>query len=161
MSVKSALADTLRSFCRRYCKAITKSRYYEVLPFKTACELSGIAESEIVDIVLTTIGEATEIVGAKRLFTLVGLLTLKLSSSEALEALSFGLDLFEGILKESDGDGPWSLALAPPAEANAAIAGYIWAGLAAPKASLRWESAHAVRALCTLNQQDVLGRPPG
>ena len=156
LAVKSALANTVKSFCRRYCMAITKRRYYEALPFKTACELSGITEGEIVDIVLSAIGEATEVVGAGRLFTLVGLLALKLSRAEALEVLSFGLDLFESILEESDGDGTWSVILAPPAETNAAIAGYIWAGLAAPKASLRWEAAHAVRGLCTLDRKDVL-----
>src|SRR5207237_9046148 len=139
LAVKSALANTVKSFCRRYCMAITKCRYYEALPFKAACELSGITEGEIVDVVLSAIGEATEVGGAGRLFTLVGLLALKLSHAEALEALSFGLDLFEGILEESYGDGPWSGFLAPPAETNTAIAGYIWAGLAAPKASLRWE----------------------
>jgi hypothetical protein len=158
LAVKAALANTVKSFCRRYCLAITKHRYYEVLPFKTACELSGITEDEIVDIVLAAIGEATAVVGAGRLFTLVGLLAVKLSRAEAHEALSFGLDLFESLLKESDGDGPWSAMLAPPVETNAAMAGYIWAGLAAPQASLRWEAAHVVRGLCTLERNEVLAQ---
>jgi len=156
LSVQSALSDTLKSFCRRYCMAITKSRYYEVLPLKTACDLSSMTEGEIIDVVLSTIGESTELAGAGRLFTLVGLLALKLSQTEALEALSFGLDLFEGILKDSDGDGPWSGILAPPVDTDAAVAGYIWAGLAAPKAALRWEAAHAVRGLCALDRKKVL-----
>lgn len=156
LAVKPALVDTLKSFCRRYCMEITKNRYYEILPFKKASDLSGISEGEIVDVILSAIGEVTELAGARRLFTLVGLLALRLSDTEALEALSFGLDLFEGMLKESDGDGHWSEILAPPAYTDAAIAGYIWAGLAAPQAILRWEAAHAVRGLSTLDRKDVL-----
>jgi len=156
LAVKQAMAQALKVFCRRFCMEIAKSRYYEVLPFKTACELSGIPEGELVDMVLTAIGEATEVAGANRLFTLVGLLAPKLTENEALEALSFGLDLFDPILEDTDGDGPWSSRLEPPSEIEGAVAGYIWSCLAAPRASLRWEAAHVVRALCTLGHKKVL-----
>ena len=156
LAVKPALAQTLKVFCRRFCMAITKSRYYEVLPFKTACELSGIPEGDVVDVVLTAIGEATEVAGAGRLFTLVGLITQKLTKTEALEALSFGLDLFDPVLEDADGDGPWSSKLEPPDEIEGSVAGYIWGCLAAPRAGLRWEAAHVVRALCMLGHEKVL-----
>jgi hypothetical protein len=156
LSVQCGLADLLRSFCRRYCMDITRSRYYQILPFKTASELSGIAESEIAEVVVSAIGEATQVVGAARLFTLVGLLALILSHDEALDSLCFGLGLFDGILEDSDGDGPWSDALAPAPDVNAAIAGYVWAGLASPRGSMRWGAAHVVRGLCTLGQTSVV-----
>jgi len=156
MSIKSALTDAIRRIFRKYCMEITKSRYYQRLPLQTASELSGISELELIDIVLAAIGETTEIVGSGRLFTLVGLLASKLSHDEALEALNFGLGLFDDILDESDGDGPWTAALKPPPDISAAVAGYIWAALAAPKASLRWEAAHVVRGLCTLDSQAIL-----
>jgi hypothetical protein len=124
--VKSALAALLKNYCRRFCMGITKNRYYEVLPYKLACELSGVPESELFDVVLTAIGDAPELVGAERLFTLVGILASQLSEDEALEALAFGLDLFESSLDDSDGDGPWSLALLPPANINFSLAGYVW-----------------------------------
>lgn len=157
LSVKSALAQTLKIFCRRFCMAITKSRYYEMLPLKTACDLSGISEGDVTDVVLTAIGEAADIAGASRLFTLVGLLTPKLTKNEALEALSFGVDLFDTALEDTDSDGPWSPKLQPPVDIEGALAGYIWGCLAAPKASLRWEAAHVVRALFTLGHEKVLG----
>lgn len=156
LAIKPALAQTLKAFCRRFCMEITKSRYYEILPLKTACDLAGIPEGDVVDVVLAAIGEATEVAGASRLFTLVGLLALKLTENEALEALSFGLDLFDPILEDTDGDGPWSPKLEPPAEIEGSVAGYIWGCLAAPRASLRWEAAHVVRAICTLGQEKVL-----
>lgn len=156
LAVKSALAQTLKAFCRRFYMAIMKSRYYEIFPLKTACDLAGIPEGDVVDVVLAAIGEATEVAGTGRLFTLVGLLAPKLTENEALEALSFGLDLFDPVLEDTDGDGPWSPKLEPPAEIEGSVAGYIWGCLAAPRASLRWEAIHVVRALCTLGHEKVL-----
>ena len=121
-----------------------------------ASELSGISEAELIRDVVAAIGERTEIFSAGRLFTLVGLLASHLSHDEALDALNFGLDLFDDALDENDGDGPWTVALEPPSDINTAIAGYIWATLSAPQAGLRWEAAHVVRGLCVLNRQDVL-----
>lgn len=156
LAVKSALASALRTFSRRYCLEITRGRYYEVLPLKTACELAGVPESDVVDVVLSGIGEVTEIVGVGRLFTLVGLLAGKLSRSQSLEALGYGLQLFDIVLKDNDGDGPWSNKLLPPADLDSAIAGYIFGGLAAPSRTIRWEAAHAARAVCLIEHQAML-----
>jgi hypothetical protein len=156
LSAKSALADTLKSFCRRFCGEITKDRYYDVFPFKAACELSGVDESDFVEVVLSALGQGSELFGARRLFTLVGLLATKLSSVESADALSFALGLFEGILEDADGDGSWSASLKPPPTVEHAVAGYIWAALASPKASVRWEAAHVVRGLCTLHREAAL-----
>ena len=159
-SVKSSLADTTRILCRRYCMEISKVRYWQKgywpVPIQLAAELSGISEAELIRDVIAAIGESTEIASAGRLFTLVGLLTSHLSHDEALDALNFGLDLFNDALDENDGDGPWATALAPPSDLNTAIAGYIWAALSAPQGDLRWEAAHVVRGLCVLNRKSVL-----
>lgn len=156
LAVKAALATALRTFCRRYCLDVTRSRYYEVLPLKTACELAGVPESDIIDVVLSGIGEVTEIVGVGRLFTLVGLLSGRLKRAEALDALGYGLQLFDAVLKDTDGDGAWSPALAPPSDIDSAIAGYVFGGLASPRARIRWEAAHAVHAVCQFRQQRTL-----
>src|SRR5205807_1686642 len=113
---------------------------------------------DVADQVLSALGQGTEALYAERLFTLVGLVALKLSPNEALEALNYGLDLFDDVLKEEDGDGLWSASLAPPSDVEGAVAGYVWAGLAAPKASVRWEAAHVVRGLCTLRCAKELAR---
>lgn len=157
MAIKSALADTTKKVLSRYCMEITKNRYYQQLPLQTASEISGISELDLIDVVLTSIGEANQIVGSGRLFTLVGLLVGKLSHNEALDALNYSLDLFDSVLEVNDGDGAWAPSLEPPTDINAALAGYIWAALAAPEANLRWEAAHVVRGLCKLGGQSVLG----
>ena len=156
LSVKPAIAGTLKAFCRRFCMEISKSRYYEVLPFKTACELSGISENAMIHVVLTAIGEASEIAGTSRLFTLAGLLVSELTENEALEALSFALEQLDPILEDSDGDGPWSTHLEPATEIDGSVAGYVWGCLASPQASLRWEAAHVVRALFAFRCDKVL-----
>lgn len=157
MAVKSTLIEAIKRTLSRYCMEITKNRYYQQLPLQTASDISGIPEQDLIDVVLDSIGEHNEIVGSGRLFTLVGLLVTKLSHDEALEALKFGLGLFESVLDENDGDGPWTATLKPPMDIDAALAGYIWAMLSAPESRLRWEAAHVVRGLCTLGGQEVLG----
>ena len=162
LAVKSSIADTIKKLCVRYCMRIAKDRYwqrgYHPLPLQLASVLSGISETDLIEFVVSAIGERAEILGANRLFSLVGLLATQISPDEALEALHFGLSLFDYALDENDGDGPWTAALEPPPDINEAVAGYIWAALAAPQASLRWEAAHVVRGLCSLGRQAVLDR---
>lgn len=156
LSVREAFAKTLKVFCRRYCMEIVRSRYYEIFPLKNACELLGVSEDEVIDEVLAAIGDTAEVADTNRLFTIVGLIAPKLTKSEAMEALSFGLELFDPLLKETDGDGPWLPKFEPPAEIEGSVAGYIWGSLASPRLSLRWEAAHVVRAICTLNNKITL-----
>lgn len=157
LAVKSALATALRTLCRRYCMDITRSRYHEVLPLKMASALAEVPEGDVIDVVLSGIGEVTEVVGVGRLFTLVGLLSVKLTRAESLDALGYGLQLLDVVLKETDGDGPWSSNLAPPPAIDAAIAGYVFGGLASPTTTIRWEAAHSVLAVCRLQHRDILG----
>jgi NACHT domain len=156
LAVKTAIKHLLTTYCRRFCMSITKSRYYQVLPLKAASELSGQSEVDLHQIIVDAISEGTEIVGAGRLFTLVGLLAPMLTRGEAYKSLSFGLSLFDEVLVARDGDGPWTSGLIPPPEIEASVAGYVWSRLGDPRASVRWEAAHSVRALCTLERVQVL-----
>ncbi len=155
-SVKHAMAGTLKSYCRRYCMKIERNRHYEVMPFDLASQLTGLADTDIIDVVLDAIGESPDLADARRLFSVVGLLTSSMAHDEALEALKFGLRLFDSILEEKDGDGSWSKSLLPPESMEESIAGYVYAGLAAPTAAVRWEAAHVVRGLCALGRREVL-----
>jgi hypothetical protein len=155
-AVRNALANTLKAFCLRYCMKITKSRYDEIFSLKYACELARITEDEVMDVVLAGIGSATDIVGAGRLFTIVSLISSKLRNDDAIHVLTFGLSQFDGMLEEKDGDGAWSPELAPQDSVADAVAGYVWAALAAPEGRLRWEAAHVVRALGALRATKVM-----
>lgn len=56
----------------------------------------------------------------------------------------------------TDGDGHWRPELRPPSTFEECVAGYIWAALGSPEASVRWEAAHVVRHLCTFGKKEVL-----
>ena len=118
--------------------------------------LAGISEADIAGVILDAIGEISNLSDSNRLFSLIGLLAIKLSNDEALEALKFGLDLFTPVLEDKDGDGPWSSKLLPPTDIKASLAGYIWASMAAPESVLRWEGSHTVLGLVALGRHDVL-----
>ena len=154
-AISHAIASALKVICRRYCMDVRKNRYFEVIPFELACSLADISQAEIIDVVLAATGEMSDSIETGQLFSLVGLLAIKLSHDEALEALTYGLDLFNSALEEKDGDGPWNDAFSPPSDSREAIAGYIWSALAAPEAVLRWEAAHVVLELCRFGRQDV------
>ncbi|WP_331280426.1 AVAST type 3 anti-phage nuclease/ATPase Avs3a [Alcanivorax nanhaiticus] len=154
-AISHAIASALKVICRRYCMDVRKNRYYEVMPFEVACSLADVSQSEIIDVVLAATGEIPDLIETGQLFSLVGLLAIKLSSDEAVSALAYGLDLFSTALEENDGDGPWSDAFSPPVDPREAIAGYIWSALAAPEAVLRWEAAHVVLELFRLGREDV------
>lgn len=156
MAIKRALAEAIQQILRRHCLKITINRRYQMLPLKTASELSGLPETELIGTVLVAIGQQSDTLETGRLFTLVGLLASKLSHDEALEVLNFGLGLFEDVLDEEDGDGAWSAFLAPPPDMDEAVAGYLWAALGAPEADLRWQAAHMVRGLCALGRRETV-----
>jgi hypothetical protein len=66
------------------------------------------------------------------------------------------MSLFEATLTEKDGDGPWSANLEPPANMDESIAGYIYASLADPRASMRWQAAHVVVELSAVGKVAIL-----
>ncbi len=155
-AISHALDKALKGLCRRYYMDVRRYLNYEVFPFKTVSLLAGIDEVDIIDVVLDATGESADLIVTERLFSLIGLLAMKLSPDEALDALRYGLDLFDSAVEDRDGDGPWSEVFLPPDDIRKAIAGYIWSALASPEATLRWEAAHAVFELCRLNRQDIL-----
>lgn len=155
-AISRALAESITVFCRSNCLELKKDRYFELIPFDLIARLSGLSEAEIAESVLTAIGEIPDFIESSRLFSLIGLIVTKLSPDTALESLAFGLRLFDSVLEEKDGDGAWTPSLAPPADIRGSVAGYIWSGLAAPEAVLRWDATHAVLEVCRLGRSEVL-----
>ncbi|HBX7613407.1 TPA: NACHT domain-containing protein [Klebsiella pneumoniae] len=156
LSIRTVLAGLIKEYCQRFCMRIRKSRVYEIFPFSLASSLSGMSEKEIFGIALEAIAESPEPANSDRLFSLPGLLVSKLKSNEALNVLSYALDLFDEVLKDEDGDGPWNEKLSPPTHVEDSLAGYIWARLGSPEAEMRWQAAHAILALCRMNRTSVI-----
>ena len=74
---------------------VVKHRHWKFAPFDAAFKRTGVTEGGIVDVVLDAVGVSPDLADSDRLFSLVGLLASKFTADEALEALAFGLGLFE------------------------------------------------------------------
>ncbi|PJI42197.1 hypothetical protein [Ferrovibrio sp.] len=155
-ALTQALWNLVKTFVRRYCMQIVRNDEYETLPLSLVSSVCDVSENDVIQVALDAIGETHELATANRLFSLLSLLTTKLSENEALEALSFGLQEFTPMLEAKDGDGPWSRALNPPHDVTAALAGFVWASLAVPSLTLRWEGAHVVANIVKHNRTDLL-----
>lgn len=154
ISFRHALRDAVLVVCRREPHRIHRYGRERLLDTLVA---SGImTERDVTQATLVGYAERVDTLGAGALFHLVDALTANLTSDEAHEALCFGLDLFEGILRPEDGDGAWRAELSPQMPLISALAGYLWAGLASPVAGERWEYAHAVRAIVELGWGELL-----
>lgn len=156
LSAKRAVGELLKEFCRRHCGEVSASRYYQLVPWEIAEQVSGLTRADLMREAVHALGQSPIPGSADGLFRLAGLLANLLQPGDARAALSYGLELMESSLEEKDGDGPWREVLTPPPSVDVAAAGYVWAALASPVAARRWEAAHVVRALAALDCVDVL-----
>lgn len=146
-------------------KIIVKNRPYDLVnhwwgireEVERCAKLSGMSKDEIFGILLKAMADYTEDVSAGAFFSLAGNIARNvLTPAQALDTLAFGLERLEPLLKESDGDGPWSDNLMVPADVPRAVAWFLYAMLASPEPERRWRAAHAVRRLCRFCQHDII-----
>lgn len=150
ISVKNALKNSVLSVCRREPEFIQRRGWGVFLPFEKLDNEGLVPDSEVVQAILEGFLLRLDKLDARGLFQLVDPLADCLSPEEANEALNFGFDLLEEVLRPEDGDGAWRPELEPPESLLSALAGYVWAGLGAPESSERWQCAHVVRSIVEL-----------
>lgn len=158
LSVKPALRSLIRRVVSIHCLELAPGTFYEIFPLEKASQLSGYSRAELCTIALEAIGGTHAVLDTQNLFRVVNLLAGASSATEAREALDYGLKLLEGAMRPTDGDGDWRPGLRPPSNFEESIAGYIWAALGSPEASVRWEAAHVVRYLCRFRKNEILRR---
>jgi hypothetical protein len=156
IAFRRAVRDAILTACRRNPARAQRHGWGQLIPFEAFFADGVVSERDVIQATLAGYTEQVDTLGAGDLFRLVDPLAASLTADEAREALTFGLDLLEDILRAEDGDGPWRADLAPPTGLIPALAGYLWAGLASPVAAERWEYAHAVRAVVELGWADLL-----
>lgn len=154
--IKQVLDAIVKDVCRRHCYDISKSRYYQVLPYQLIESLTGITEKDVYRYVVAALSDSPVMLGSGRLFTLAGLMASMLNDEEAASVLEYGIQLLEEDIKPTDGDGPWRSDLEPPTSPLASLAGYLWASLGSPMVEERWEAAHTVVLLCVLGADGLL-----
>ncbi|CAB9495803.1 hypothetical protein [Alteromonas macleodii] len=155
-SLKKALEYAVIKVCRKEPEMISRRGWRALLPFERLSDEGLVSDDDVVLATIEGFESQTKKLGASGFFKLIDPLAATLSPSEADEALNFGFDLLEELLKPEDGDGPWLDDLKPPISLISSLAGYIWSGLGSPVASERWEHAHAVRAAVELGWAEIL-----
>ena len=156
ISVRPALRSLIRGVVAAHCLELAPGTFYERLPLDLASHLSGCSRAELCALALDAIGKSHVVLDTQNLFRVVNLLSETMTSSECQVALGYGLELLDGAMRPTDGDGPLKPELRPDATLEANVAGYVWAALASPEASIRWEGAHVVRHLSCFGQVETL-----
>lgn len=149
-STMEALRSLVRELAARHCFRITVRTAYQLLPLDVVERACGLPRAQVIGAAVHAIADVADPLGAESLFNLVGLLSTRLDARDGASALDYELTRMEEAMSDADGDGPWHDAFAPGGDLSSAVASYVWAGLAAPEASYRWQGAHVVRALCRL-----------
>ncbi|ALT77853.1 hypothetical protein AT984_12330 [Paucibacter sp. KCTC 42545] len=156
ISVRPALRSLIGGVVATHCLDMAPGTFYERLPLDLASHLSGYSRPELCALALDAIGKSHVVLDTQNLFRVVNLLSETMTLSESQTALAYGLELLDSAMRPTDGDGPWKPALSPDATLEANVAGYVWAALASPEASIRWEAAHVVRNLSGFGQIQTL-----
>ena len=154
--IKNTLSALIKETCRRNFDKVEKFQYYDRRPFDFIYQNTDISKSQIYQWAIDAYSESPSVFDSGSLFSLIDLIAPALNSEQALDVLDYGLKMLEKDMNEDDGDGGWKPSLEPPPSAVASLAGYIWASLASPRTSERWEAAHVVCLLCLYEEKDIL-----
>ena len=156
VAVRRAVGRAVLDLPREAPLEFARSRWGLQRELPKVAVLSGSSSRKIFDTLAKSVADHVEGVDADGLLGLAEVAVELLDPPEALDTLAFTLDRLEPLLRETDGDGSWRSELASPDEPAAALAGLLYATLAAPQPGLRWRAAHAVRRLCRLGCWEVI-----
>lgn len=157
LTARQALASFVRRMAREHATSLGIDRHYQPLSYELVFKKTGVTRQDLLRAALGAIADTSLPTTSHGLFQLVAVLGQFLGPGEARSVLGYGLGLLEETLGCEQGDGPWNLRLAPTGGCRESIAGYIWAALGAVESGRRWQAAHAVRALCRLGREALLG----
>jgi hypothetical protein len=156
VSLRYALRDAVLMACRREPEHVRRRGWGTLIPFEKLEAEGLVSDVDVVRATLEGFTAQADTLDAGELFQLAGLLSACTSPAEANEALNFGLDLLEDVLRPEDGDGLWRPELQPTQSVSSSLAGYIWAGLGSPVVAERWQYAHVVRSVVELGWTELL-----
>ncbi|ACK78898.1 hypothetical protein RU820_06025 [Acidithiobacillus ferrooxidans] len=156
VAFRNAVRDAVLSACRREPERVHRRGWNSPIPFEKLHAEGITLDQDVVRATLEGFTRQVDTLDVSEMFHLVDPLAACLSPAEADEALNFGLDLLENVLRPEDGDGLWRPELHPPQSLISALAGYVWAGLGSPVVAERWQYAHVVRTVIELGWSELL-----
>ncbi|WP_367317363.1 hypothetical protein [Vibrio coralliilyticus] len=84
---------------------------------------------------------------AEFIFSVISVVSDKLSPTEARDALSYALDRVELHIDQDDADGSWDHWLEPSCSTPEAYASFIWSLISNPTSKICWEGVHIIYRL--------------
>jgi hypothetical protein len=154
ISVKQNWLKVLEIATRRFADHLTS--HGSLGYFLGHLEADGADFMALQKTVLTGLSGNSDIVSAEIFFGFVENATPFITPEEALDLLDFALGRFESHIDDDYADGAWSSCLIPPDEISVAFAGFIWSALGSPRSKMRWQAAHCVRRLASVNSQSEI-----
>lgn len=157
LMVKNAIADAARYLIKQRGMEVLTQGWPMGETLRRTAALAGVTQDNAFRDLVAGLADHVEEVSAEWLFQLASMLSREiLDTGKAKEALKYGLDRLDLIMRDEDGDGPWSEKLRPPADTNQAIAHFLYAALSDVDVRVRWRAIHAVRRLCSFRQADII-----
>lgn len=156
VALRKAMGGVALAVCRRFPEWARRRRWGSAFPYRQLISEGIVSDDQIVEATLEGFLVKVTTLTSEELFQMLEPLSYLLTNDEADDALHFGLSLHEMDLRSQDGDGPWNNDLKPRGSCEDALAGYLWAALGSPSTSVRWQTAHAVRATIELGWVSVL-----
>lgn len=157
LALEKALADAVREMVSERAHELVGRGWALDETISRCAALSGLTHRDVLGRLMQGLADHVEHSTASALFNLArSLASTALTPEQAKDALAFGLDRLEPVLKEDDGDGEWREALAPPTDIHRAVAAFLYTMLASPEADTRWRAAHAVRRLCRFGDTQIV-----
>lgn len=156
VSLRSAVRYAVLKVCRSQPHWVQRRGWGSLIPYERLDAEGIVSDADVVQATLEGFAEQCDALSAAEFFKIVDSLASCLSPAEADEALNFGCDLLESVLRPDEGDGPWRPELEPPQTIIAALAASIWTGLGSPTVAERWQYSHVVRSVVEMGWSEML-----
>lgn len=155
-AVRLALRDVVQVVIKSRSLDLARGRWARD-ELSICSRLGEISDRAVSSLLCATLADHADSVTGSSWFYIAGEITQRgISAKASREVLAYALDQMEPLFQSDAGDGPWRPELRPPKRVEDAVAGFLFACLAAPAAETRWRAAHAVRRLCVFNCKRVL-----
>lgn len=153
-SARAAVREMAATIATRFCISLTTKSYDPVN--MAALTAAGDLSSDPMDLALEELGRRPGTLAGEACFLLAGRLGSKLSPQDAAQVLDEACNQYQDIVPADTADGPVNHLAPAPQSAGSCLAGFIWAALGDAAIATRWQAAHAVCVLISLQQSAVL-----